>query len=54
MYKIKTTFGTQFNFVKSWTKWVIDDTFLECIQIVNSRSKILVIKISDIQSIQEE
>jgi len=52
-YRIKTTFGTTYNYIKSWQKWEFDENFLQFVW-GRSANGLLVLNKKDILAIEEE
>lgn len=54
MYKIKTRSGTTYNYVVSWKRWSIDESFLECVWGKEKKTTTLIVPISDILAICQD
>jgi hypothetical protein len=52
MYKVVTRFGTTYNHIHSWKRWIMDNTFLE-FSWGRADKKTLILSITDIQVIEE-
>lgn len=53
MYQLHTTFGQQYNYIHSWSKWSFDDSFLVFVWGETKRGE-LILKIADIKSLEKK
>ena len=52
VFKVKTKFGITYNYIHSWEKWSIDESFIQ-FKWGNGNKGLLILQIKDIESIEE-